>query len=152
MLNRLAPVSQLESDRDDDQFDLRDAVNFIWRQWKFIAAIVAVAILIGAIQLIRSTPIYTATAQVLLDPRRLKAPGDDAILSEENLNMPAFESQIAIVRSTTLLRRAYAISVSTALWTASAASFVLGRNERRRMSRRSSSTRSSIVVPSIRSW
>lgn len=105
MLNRLAPMSQLESERDDEQFDLRDAVNFLWRRWKFIAAIVAVAILIGAIQLIRSTPIYTATAQVLLDPRRLKAPGDDAIMSDEYLTMPAFESQIAIVRSTTLLRR-----------------------------------------------
>ena len=105
MLNRLPQMKAIDAERDDDDFDLRDTLNFLWRQWRFIAAIVAVAILIGAVQLARSTPMYSATAQVLLDPRRLKAPGEEMILDQEVLNAPAFESQMAIVRSTTLLRR-----------------------------------------------
>jgi exopolysaccharide transport family protein len=102
MLNRLSQVPQVE---EDNQFDLRDTLNFAWRQWKFVSAIVALAILIGAVQLIRATPIYSATAQVLLDPRRLKAPGEEAIQDAEPLNIAAMENQMAIVRSTTLLRR-----------------------------------------------
>jgi exopolysaccharide transport family protein len=106
MLNRLTQLSHVEASQDEDgQFDLREAVNFAWRQWKFISAIVALAVLVGAVQLMRATPIYTASAQVLLDPRRLKAPGDDAIQDPEILNVVTFDSQMAIVRSTSLLRR-----------------------------------------------
>ena len=38
-----APVES----REPTGFDLREAINFAWRQWKFIGAIVALALLIG---------------------------------------------------------------------------------------------------------
>jgi exopolysaccharide transport family protein len=86
-------------------FDIREAINFVWRQWKFIAGIAAITLLIGAIYIARQTPLYTASAQLLLDPRKEKAAGQDAILSDALFDLPAIESQIAIIKSSSLLKR-----------------------------------------------
>src|SRR6185369_493149 len=101
MLKRLAG-SETRFEKEDQQFDLREWLNFAWRQWKFIAAFVAVAILLGAIQLVTTTPLYTATAQILLDPRKQKTLGEDVVLGDEALTAPVIESQMAIIRSTSL--------------------------------------------------
>jgi polysaccharide biosynthesis transport protein len=86
-------------------FDLRGALNFVWRQWKLIAGVAAFALIIGTVHLLRVTPLYTATAQLLLDPRKEKAVGQDAIMTEVTLDLPTVESQIAIIKSSALLRR-----------------------------------------------
>jgi polysaccharide biosynthesis transport protein len=89
----------------DGGFDIHAAINFLWRRWKLIGGIAALALLIGALYLARATPLYTATAQLLLDPRKEKAVGQDAIISDVALDQPMIESQIAIINSSSLLRR-----------------------------------------------
>ena len=96
-----APVES----REPTGFDLREAINFAWRQWKFIGAIVALALLIGALYIARQTPLYTAGAQLLLDPRKEKAAGLDTVLTDAAFDQPAIESQMAVIRSTALLKR-----------------------------------------------
>ena len=49
--------------------DLRTYLNFLWRNWMFIGAIVALSLLVGIVYLVRATPLYTATVQILLDAR-----------------------------------------------------------------------------------
>jgi len=105
MLNRLSPTGTLEASEAEHRFDLREALSFLWRQWKFIAAVTAVALLIGVVSLLRQTPLYTATSQVLLDRQREKAPGAEAILTDVNLDFAMVESQMAIIRSSMFLRR-----------------------------------------------
>jgi succinoglycan biosynthesis transport protein ExoP len=105
MLDRLSPANTYETNEADPRFDLRDVVSFLWRQWKFIAAIVAVVFLIGFVSLMRQTPLYTATSQVLLERQREKAPGAEAILTDVNLDFAMVESQMAIIRSSMFLRR-----------------------------------------------
>jgi polysaccharide biosynthesis transport protein len=105
MLNRLSTVNPLGTVEAEQGFDLREILRFLWRQWKFIAAIAGVALLVGTIMLLRQTPLYTSSAQVLLDPRREKAPGAEAILSDVALDVGMIESQISIIRSTVFLRR-----------------------------------------------
>ncbi|MGA2488522.1 MAG: polysaccharide biosynthesis tyrosine autokinase, partial [Roseiarcus sp.] len=85
--------------------DLREAINFAWRQWKFIGAVVALALLIGALYIARQTPLYTASAQLLLDPNKEKAAGQDTVLTDAVFDLPAIESQMAVIRSTALLKR-----------------------------------------------
>jgi exopolysaccharide transport family protein len=111
MLNRVNP-SQASilgyapgESHDATSFDLREAINFAWRQWKFIAGVAALALLIGALYIARQTPLYTATAQLLLDPQREKMAGLDPILGAISLDQTAVESQIAVIRSTSLLGR-----------------------------------------------
>ncbi len=104
MLNRLSQASSLDTAADDHGFDLWEVISFAWRQWKFIASVVGVTLLIGAINVLKETPRYTAYADVLLEPRREKAPGELAVY-EGNLDFAMVESQMAIMRSSVFLRR-----------------------------------------------
>ncbi len=105
MLNRISPTGTFEASETDHRFDLREVLSFVWRQWKFIAAVMGVVFLIGLVSLMRQTPLYTATSLVLLDRQREKAPGVEAILTDVNLDFAMVESQMAIIRSSVFLRR-----------------------------------------------
>jgi exopolysaccharide transport family protein len=104
MLNRLTPTSTLDTTNDEHGFDLWEVISFAWRQWKFIASVVGVTLLIGAINVLKETPRYTAYADVLLEPRRERAPGESAIF-DVNIDYAVVESQMAIMRSSVFLRR-----------------------------------------------
>ena len=106
MLNRLSPNTRVDIEPPERGFDLASVIGFFWRQWKFIAAIMAVATIAGTLQLIRSTPIYVASAQVLLDPLRAKGIGDDTLFTQPIMNpIISSESEAAVIRSTALLHR-----------------------------------------------
>jgi len=109
MLKRLERPDEVDFDRpasgEREGFDPREAINFAWRQWKFIAGVAALTLLVGALYLSRQVPLYTANAQLLLDPRKEKAAGQDTVLGDVALDLPEIESQIAVIRSTALLRR-----------------------------------------------
>src|SRR5262249_19317753 len=94
----------VDAEPTERSFDLRQYLNFVWRQWKFIGAVTVLALVIAVIYLARATPLYSATTQVLLDPRREKAASDN-ILSDIQLDQDTIESQLAIIRSPLLLQR-----------------------------------------------
>src|SRR5262245_28080380 len=104
MLNRLSPASIFNAREVPVGFDLREILSFAWRQWKFIAAVVAISLLVGTISLLRQTFLYTATTQVLLEPQRAKLPGSE-IIADVSLDLAMIESQTAIIRSSEFLRR-----------------------------------------------
>jgi succinoglycan biosynthesis transport protein ExoP len=89
----------------EQRLDLREAVSFFWRQWKFIAAVIALTVLAGIALALRQTPLYTSTAQVLLERQQQPVPGGDAVDRDSRIDMPMIESQMAIIRSTVFLRR-----------------------------------------------
>ncbi len=97
--------NKVDTEPPDRTFDLRQYLNFVWRHWKFIASITAFVLLMAVIYLVRSTPLYTATTQVLLE-RREKAPSLDAAVDDGRIDTSAYvENQLAILRSDSLLRR-----------------------------------------------
>src|SRR5262245_6095137 len=87
------------------RFDVRVYLNFVWRHWLFISAFVALALLLAVIYLVRATPRYTATTQVLLESAE-RAPtetgGADFYRFSDRLYV---ENQLAILASDSLLRR-----------------------------------------------
>ena len=89
----------------DQGFDLREWLGFLWRHWKFIAAITSLTCLVGAVYVFTRTPLYTATAQVLLEPRSETVPGTQEAVANLVLDAAMLDNQMAIIRSTTLLRR-----------------------------------------------
>jgi polysaccharide biosynthesis transport protein len=105
MLDQRVLAAGTDAVETDRRIDLREVVSFVWRQWKFIAVITGLVLLVGITLLMRQTPLYTATAQVLLERQREKAPGNEAILSDINFDIPMIESQMAIIRSSVFLRR-----------------------------------------------
>jgi succinoglycan biosynthesis transport protein ExoP len=86
----------------EQKLDLRTLINFVWRHWMLIAGVIVVALIVGLIQIVRATPLYTASTQVMLE--RDKTPGE--IGSREYADGAAVEYQLAILQSDSLLRRA----------------------------------------------
>src|SRR6516165_4256020 len=85
--------------------DLRQYLNFVWRNWIFITSATAVALLIGVVSLVRAIPLYTSSTQVLLE-RHEKAPGLDAGFNDSRVDDDSYlENQLAILGSDSLLRR-----------------------------------------------
>src|SRR5438132_13485789 len=86
-------------------FDMRQYLNFVWRHWLFITSVTALALLFAGVHLARTTPLYTATAQVLLE-RPERAPTDTSSSDYYRFNDSSFiENQLAIIRSDPLLQR-----------------------------------------------
>src|SRR2546423_15279158 len=98
-------TSVREASESPPLFDLRQILSFVWRQWKFAAAITALVLVVGITILIRQTPLYTATTQVLLERQREKAPGVEAILASTDPDVAMVEGEIAILKSSVFLRR-----------------------------------------------
>ncbi|HZT88963.1 MAG TPA: polysaccharide biosynthesis tyrosine autokinase [Stellaceae bacterium] len=86
-------------------FELRDALSFAWRHWKLMISVAGLAVFLGAVYLLQQTPIYVATAQVLLDRQPEKTPGLDGIANAISLDSAMLENQIAIIQSAAFLRR-----------------------------------------------
>ena len=99
------PAARVGSPASEHAFDLREYLNFAWRNWIFIGSVTALAFLVGVIDLLRATPLYTASTEVLLEPRE-KPPGLDAVAGNGSINMYSYvDDQLAILRSDSLLRR-----------------------------------------------
>ncbi|WP_036286953.1 polysaccharide biosynthesis tyrosine autokinase [Methylosinus sp. PW1] len=106
MLKRLETQREAPASAEAEAgFDIHGYVNFVWRQWKLIAGVTSLFLLVAAVETARTTPLYTASAQLLLDPHKEKAGGQDAIMTDAALDLPTIESQIAIIKSSALLRR-----------------------------------------------
>jgi polysaccharide biosynthesis transport protein len=84
--------------------DLRQYLNFVWRNWMFIASVTAFIFLLGVVYLLRTTPLYTAATQVLLQQRQT-APGLNVSTDARFDEYYYLANQLAILRSDSLLRR-----------------------------------------------
>jgi succinoglycan biosynthesis transport protein ExoP len=97
--------SNVDAEPLERTLDLRQYLNFVWRNWMLIASVTAVALLIGVVDLVRAVPLYTATTQVLLE-RHEKAPGLGAGVGDSRFDDDSYlDNQLAILGSDSLLRR-----------------------------------------------
>ena len=76
--------TKVDTELPERTIDLRQYLNFVWRNWIFIASVTVFVFLISVIYLVRATPLYTASTQVLLEQHE-KAPGLEAVGSEVRL-------------------------------------------------------------------
>jgi polysaccharide biosynthesis transport protein len=105
MLNRITPASQNRTE-EEHGFDLREGIGFLWRQWLFIASVLAAVLFVSAVYVYAQTPRYTANAQVLLEPNRGQPGKEDATAYYlANLDFATIDNQLAIIKSTVFLRR-----------------------------------------------
>src|SRR2546430_2219445 len=97
--------SALGTEPAERTLDVRQYLHFVWRHWMFIASVTALVFVIALVYLARTTPLYTATAQVLLE-RPARAPTDTGSTDYYGFGDYSFlENQLAIIRSDPLLRR-----------------------------------------------
>lgn len=99
----MSPTS--DTGRDLDRLDVAEVQRFLARRWKLmVATAVACAVLAGLVCL-AMTPVYTATSQILLDPRKQHIFGNDAGAQDSALDSSIVDSQISIITSTRLLAK-----------------------------------------------
>src|ERR1700733_6163637 len=91
--------------QEEQGFDLRERLSFVWRHWKFIVAITGLTLIVGTVFLLQITPLYTASSQVLVDRQKENVPSGGALVSDLNPDVALIENQMAIIRSTAFLRR-----------------------------------------------
>jgi succinoglycan biosynthesis transport protein ExoP len=100
------PSEPVQDAAPDRGANLREYVAFAWRHWIFIASMTALALLFGLVWLAYAVPLYTATAQVMLDPLTERAPVQNNTTPNVFFIDPAMmENQISLIRSDGLLRR-----------------------------------------------
>ena len=90
---------------ESDAIDLRQLQDFFWRRWKVVVATAIVVMAVAFLALLMVTPRFTATAQILLEPRKEKIFGAEQILPELNLETSNVDSQVSVIQSINLLRR-----------------------------------------------
>jgi len=90
---------------ESDAIDFRQIQDFFWRRWKLVLATTATVMILAFLVLLTLTPRYTATAQVLLEPRKEKIFGAETIVPELSIDNASVESQVSVIQSANLLRR-----------------------------------------------
>ena len=96
--------SRADTEPLERTFDLRQYLNFIWRNWMFIASVTALVFLIGVIYLVHATPSTPRQPKSCSNStRRLQGwmPRNDRLMN----NFGYVENQLAILQSDSLLRR-----------------------------------------------
>src|SRR3954467_15092600 len=102
------PTAGTSSRGDDPRVDLKELIRIVKRRRTLILSIAAVPILLALVYDIFATPLYTASTQILIDPR------DRRIVSNEvtpealaaDGGVAVVESQQLVITSDTVLRRA----------------------------------------------
>ncbi len=82
-----------------------DFVEFIRRRWKLIAGSAAVSTLAVLIYVLQATPIYSAKTQILLEVPTENVFGNDRIIAQRTLGTEIVDSQLVVLRSSSLLRQ-----------------------------------------------
>jgi succinoglycan biosynthesis transport protein ExoP len=85
--------------------DLRELARILRRRWKVVAAAPLCLIAVGVTYILLATTLYTATATVLVDPRRTSA----IETNQSALSMSNFGTDDATIESETLLIQSIAI-------------------------------------------
>ncbi len=75
------------------------------RRWKLIALTALTVTVATLVLLFTLTPKYTATAEVLLEPRKQSMFGADSVLPELSLETGTVDSQISVITSFNLVQR-----------------------------------------------
>ena len=85
--------------------DVRDILDFLLRRWKLVCAIAALTFATFVVAAYKIPPLYTAVTQVLLDAPNDYMTPQDYSNSDFADNSTFIESQIAVLRSTSLLQK-----------------------------------------------
>ena len=108
MLKRVENVNdweRAEAGADAKGVDLGEALRRLRRRWRFVLGVAALTLVVGALYLTSETQLYVASAQLLLEPLRARAAGLEPTPNEVAMDATQIESQIAILKSTSLLAR-----------------------------------------------
>jgi polysaccharide biosynthesis transport protein len=103
-----APFSRAEADSwvgGGDVFDLRAIFRIVQRQLPVIAGLALIGALAATIYAFQLTPQYTASATLMIEPRKTKITDSEAVLSDIGKDWEAIQSEVELIRSLAVARR-----------------------------------------------
>lgn len=101
--NRESSVRAQESIQSiDTHLDANDILDVMLRRKWFILAIILISLTFTAVALQRVTPVYTATAQVIIDVRQAQIPTVGAVLPGLASDNESVRSEVEVLKSRTL--------------------------------------------------
>jgi succinoglycan biosynthesis transport protein ExoP len=98
----------ISEDTDLDRLDVDEIKRFIRRRWTLILAVAISCAMLGLMVCLLVTPVFTATSQILLDPRKQHIFGTESAAPDGALDSSIVDSQIPIILSTRLLSKVVA--------------------------------------------
>lgn len=109
-LRELAVVSARPSAEPSEkaalpEIDLREVLRVLWRRRYLISGTVIVSAVLAVVALSLMTPQYTATAQVMVDPRQQNVVDLEQVLSGLPMNAETMQSEIEVLTSRNLASR-----------------------------------------------
>ncbi len=99
----MSPTS--DASRDLDRLDIAEVQRFLARRWRLVLATAIACAVLAGLACVAMTPVYTATSQILLDPRKQHIFGNDAGAQDSALDSSIVDSQVPIITSTRLLAK-----------------------------------------------
>lgn len=85
--------------------DIRRTLTMLWRRRWMILAILALSIIGSWLVVSRVQPVYTATAQVMIDSRRTRIVDIKEVLSQLSPQLVTVTSEVEVIRSRALAQR-----------------------------------------------
>ncbi len=99
------PLGINDASYDDVGLDLRELVAVIRRRAMLIASVTVLVALAGLIYAMQLVPVYTATASVLVDPRRTSVVDTKSVVSSIGKDSSAIDSEVELIKSTSVALR-----------------------------------------------
>ena len=105
-----APPSRREPtfdtwEEEENSFDIRAIISVLIRRFSLIASIVILVVSLAAIYAFTTTPQYTATVEILLDPRKKNLVEVESVLSGLPSDTNAVNTEVEILKSPALALR-----------------------------------------------
>lgn len=85
--------------------DLRTIWFILKRRWLALVAVTASIAALAFAYTVLATPIYTATGQLLIDPRKTKTMSSEAIVSDLELDLNTVATEVSLAKSFPVARR-----------------------------------------------
>ncbi len=94
-----------DASRDLDRLDFGEVQRFVADRWRFVIGTTVACAVLALVVCLAMTPVYTATSQILLDPRKQHIFGNDSSPPDSALDSSIVDSQVSIITSTRLLAK-----------------------------------------------
>lgn len=110
-MNSQFKVSQLEGslpfEDEGPSFaaQLRNLYATLTRRWPVVLGATLVVMALAVVWLIQTTPIYTATTQLLIDPRKERVLREEAVVGDLALDTSSIATEVSLVQSFSVARR-----------------------------------------------
>lgn len=84
---------------------LRGLYSMLLRRWLVVIAATFAVLALAVVWLIQTTPVYSATTQLLIDPRKERVLREEAVVGDLGLDTSSIATEVSLVQSFSVARR-----------------------------------------------